>query len=346
MIDQALPVLMASLPEYDHQIVHVNRARGMQMLREQPFVCDPALMFNLQRAQWIAFSITSFRVFSNGLAVRRKDRDGVQPFIHDGQIDLRALLASAPHNVGVVAERSYGEQIDSLLAQAPPGALMAHYGNSAIGNLLQMQRHGRLKALIGYQPEIRFQAQQQGIDPNELEFYPIQGMPKYQSVNVGCSNTAQGRQAVERINRALLELRPTPCWSFMPSGWNRRCASNTAAMPWRFPRCAAALKNPGKNPEQWGDDSGLNVVCKQTRATSDKHRSTMLDPVAKGLTDGLKRRFPKISNQRALSNAFSWATLRKAAMTQGSGDLRRSTRRDAGRRRHRSTGACRSTGPG
>lgn len=208
VIDQALPVLMASLPEYDHQIVHVNRARGMQMLREQPFVCDPALMFNLQRAQWIAFSITSFRVFSNGLAVRRKDSDGLQPFIHDGQIDLRALLASAPHNVGVVAERSYGEQIDSLLAQAPPGALMAHYGNSAIGNLLQMQRHGRLKALIGYQPEIRFQAQQQGIDPNELEFYPIQGMPKYQSVNVGCSNTAQGRQAVERINRALLELRP------------------------------------------------------------------------------------------------------------------------------------------
>jgi len=208
VIDQALPVLMASLPEYDHQIVHVNRARGMQMLREQPFVCDPALMFNLQRAQWIAFSITSFRVFSNGLAVLRKDSDGLQPFIHDGQIDLRALLASAPHNVGVVAERSYGEQIDSLLTQAPPGALMAHYGNSAIGNLLQMQRRGRLKALIGYQPEIRFQAQQQGIDPNELEFYPIQGMPKYQSVNVGCSNTPQGRQAVERINRALLELRP------------------------------------------------------------------------------------------------------------------------------------------
>ncbi|MGY3256137.1 uncharacterized protein (TIGR02285 family) [Pseudomonas chlororaphis] len=208
VIDQALPVLMASLPEYDHQVVHVNRARGMQMLREQPFVCDPALMFNLQRAQWIAFSITSFRVFSNGLAVRRQDSDSLQPFIHDGQIDLRALLASAPHNVGVVAERSYGEPIDSLLAQASPGALMAHYGNSAIGNLLQMQRRGRLKALIGYQPEIRFQAQQQGIDPSELAFYPIQGMPRYQSVNVGCSNTAQGRQAVERINRALLELRP------------------------------------------------------------------------------------------------------------------------------------------
>lgn len=207
VIDQALPALMASLPEYDHQVVHVNRARGMQMLREQPFVCDPALMFNPQRAQWVAFSITSFRVFSNGLAVLRRDRDGLLPFIHDGRVDLRALLASAPHTVGVVAERSYGEQIDTLLDQAPPETLIAHYGNNAIGNLLQMQRRGRLKGLIGYQPEIRFQAQQQGLDPNDLEFYPIQGMPTYQSVNVGCSNTARGRQAVERINQALLELR-------------------------------------------------------------------------------------------------------------------------------------------
>ncbi|MGE7958785.1 TIGR02285 family protein [Pseudomonas sp. NPDC089530] len=208
VIDQALPTLMASLPEYDHQTVYVNRARGMQMLRELPFVCDPALVFTPQRGQWLAFSITSFRVFSNGLAVRRQDRPGLLPFIHDGQIDLSALLASALHNVGVVGERSYGQQIDSLLKQAPPGTLIAHYGNSAIGNLLQMQHHGRLNALLGYQSEIRFLARQQGIDPDSLVFYPIQGMPRYQSVHVGCSNTPQGRRAVERINRALLELRP------------------------------------------------------------------------------------------------------------------------------------------
>ncbi|MCB2251212.1 MULTISPECIES: TIGR02285 family protein [Pseudomonas] len=208
VIDQALPVLMASLPEYDHQTVYVNRARGMQMLRELPFVCDPTLVFTPQRAQWLAFSTPSFRVLSNGVAVRRQDRPLLSPFIHDEQIDLSALLGSALHNVGVVAERSYGEQIDNLLKQAPAQALVAHYGNSAIGNLLQMQRHGRLRALLGYRSEIRFQAQQQGIDPDDLAFYPIQGTPRYQSIQVGCSNTVQGRQAVERINRALLELRP------------------------------------------------------------------------------------------------------------------------------------------
>jgi uncharacterized protein (TIGR02285 family) len=207
VIDQTLPALIASLPEYQHSVIHVNRARGTQMLKDQPFVCDPSLILTPARAQWLLFSKTSFRAFSNGLAVLRRDHESLQPFVKDGRVDLSALLASGAHSVGVVAERSYGEPIDSLLQQAPADALTSHYGNSAIGNLLQMQRLGRLKTLLGYQTEIRFQAQQQGLDPNELEFYPIQGMQKYQSVHVGCSKTAQGQHAIERIDQTLLELR-------------------------------------------------------------------------------------------------------------------------------------------
>jgi hypothetical protein len=37
-----------------------------------------------------------------------------------------------------------------------------------------------------------------------------------------------------------------------------------------------------RNPEKWGDDSGLNVVCIRPVATSYKHRSTMLDPAVNG----------------------------------------------------------------
>lgn len=208
VIDQALPVLIASLPEYEHTIVHVNRARGTQMLRESAFACDPSMVLTPERAQWVAFSKISYRVFSNGLATLREDQASLQPFIHAGQVDLSALLASGPHTVGVVAERSYGAVIDSLLRQAPADALTTHYGNSAIGNLLQMQRWGRLKTLLGYQPEVRFHAQQQGIELDTLAFYPVAGMPKYQAVHVGCSKTAQGEKAIERINQTLFELRP------------------------------------------------------------------------------------------------------------------------------------------
>ena len=34
-VDQLLPMLIEHMPEYDHSILRVNRARGMQMLQEQ-----------------------------------------------------------------------------------------------------------------------------------------------------------------------------------------------------------------------------------------------------------------------------------------------------------------------
>lgn len=207
VVDLLMPQLIAELPQYQHELMRVNRARGMQMLREPSFTCDPSLIWSKERAQWVAYSITSLRVMSNGLVIRRADREHLAPFIHDGQVDLPALLASGKQRLGMVAERSYGQQLDSLLQQAPAGTLNAHYGNDALGSLLQMQRLERLQLLLGYWPEIRYQAVQQGIDPQELLFYPIQGIDKYQDVHVGCSDTPQGRLAIAQINQALLKLR-------------------------------------------------------------------------------------------------------------------------------------------
>lgn len=206
-IDQLMPLLIASMPEYEHQIVRVNRARGMQMLRAPSFTCDPSLIWNEERAQWILYSITSLRIMSNGLAVRLQDRATLAPFIIDGEVDLASLLTGSGKKLGVIAERSYGQPIDGLLHRAAATALAAHYGNDALGSLLQMQRLGRLSALLGYWPEIRYQAQQQGISPAELAFYPIKDTEKHQSIHVGCSDTAQGHQAITRINKALSDLR-------------------------------------------------------------------------------------------------------------------------------------------
>nr|WP_279626609.1 TIGR02285 family protein [Pseudomonas saponiphila] len=207
VVDLLMPQLIASLPEYQHELARVNRARGMQMLRDPSFTCDPALIWSKERAQWIVFSITSFRVLSNGLAIRRADREQLTRFIHDGKVDLHGLLESGKELIGVVAERSYGQQLDSLLQQVPPEQIRAHYGNDALGSLLQMQRLGRLQLLLGYWPEIRYQAEQQGIAPEDLEFYPIEGISQYQEIHVGCSDTPQGRQAIAKIDQALLKLR-------------------------------------------------------------------------------------------------------------------------------------------
>ncbi|RON02017.1 hypothetical protein BK659_25740 [Pseudomonas brassicacearum] len=207
VIDKFLPLLIASMPEYQHSTLQVNRARGMQMLLEPSFTCDPSLLWSPERAKRIVYSIAAYRVLSNGIVVRRADRGTLAPFIIDNKVDLALLLAHEEKKLGVVAERSYGQVVDRLLQQAPSNSLSAHYGNDALGSLLQMQRLGRLTALLGYWPEIRYQAQQQGISPGELEFYPIRGTDKYQTTHIACSDTAQGRQAISHINKTLRELR-------------------------------------------------------------------------------------------------------------------------------------------
>jgi len=206
VIDQLMPMLIAGMPQYEHTLMRVNRARGIQMLHEHPFACDPSLIWNKERAQWIAFSIPAFRAVSNGLVVRQRDREVLEPFLVEGEVDLSAFLANGERKVGVVAERSYGEYIDTLLHQAPSGALTPHYGNDALSSLLSMQRLGRLQVVLGYWPEIRYQARQAEIAEDELLFFPIRGTGKYLSGHVGCTDTTAGRQAITEINQLLRTL--------------------------------------------------------------------------------------------------------------------------------------------
>ena len=206
-IDQLLPLLEANMPEYQHTSVRINRARAMQMLAEPSFTCDPMLLWTAERAKTIVFSIPSLGQVSNGLLVRQADLALIAPFVQDGQVDLAALLASDSLKLGIVAERSYGRLIDDLLKQTPAERLAPHYGNDALGSLLQMQRLGRLTVLLGYWTEIRHQARQQGIGTEDLAFYPIKGVDKYQFIRIGCSDTEQGRAAIVHINQILRELR-------------------------------------------------------------------------------------------------------------------------------------------
>lgn len=206
VIDQLLPLLIARMPQYEHALLRVNRARSTQMLHEPSLTCDAALNWSKERERWIVFSTPVFRAMSNGLAVRRVDREVLTPFIKDGEVDLAALLASGHETLGIIAERNYGEYLDALLKQVPANTLTLHYGNDALGSLLQMQRLGRLRMLLGYRPEIRYQAQQQGIAEGELQFYPIRGTGQYLSGYIGCTNTPQGRQAIIEINQLLRTL--------------------------------------------------------------------------------------------------------------------------------------------
>ncbi|TFF05935.1 TIGR02285 family protein [Pseudomonas sp. BCA14] len=202
-LDHLLPMLKERLPEYHHQVLHVNRARGMQMLSTPSLTCDPSLLWTAERAKYVAFSAQAFVVLSNGVMIRRSQQETLAPFIVEGQFDLQAFLQTPNARLGAIAERSYGPAIDERLKHTDSHKLVLHYGNDALGSLLQMQRLGRLQAVLGYWTEIRYQATQQGIAPDDLMFLAIKGAAPYQRIYIGCSDTVEGRQAIARINQAL-----------------------------------------------------------------------------------------------------------------------------------------------
>jgi len=206
IIDRLLPVLIANMPQYEHVIQRVNRARSLQMLEGQELACDPMLVWNQSRAQHIVYSNPIFGLRSNGLAIRRTDEQLIAPFVHDQAVDLPALLSAQSVKLGLVAKRSYGVWIDDQLSKSPRDPLFIHYGNDAIGSLLQMQHAGRLPTLLGYWPEIQSKAKQYGLSSKALAFYPIQGAPAYQTIYAGCTKTPQGQKAIADINTVLGHL--------------------------------------------------------------------------------------------------------------------------------------------
>ncbi|MBF8667716.1 TIGR02285 family protein [Pseudomonas putida] len=208
VIDQLLPLLIGQMPEYDHSIVRVNRARGIQMLQDpNSFTCDPTLLWTPERTEYVRFSMPSLGVLSGGLVLRKDSEALVAPYLDGQEVDLHGLLSKTPLKLGVVAERSYGTQIDAILHQLPDTALSRHYGNEATANLLQMQQLGRLRMVLGYWPEVRYLVEQQGGALADYRFHPVQGVNRYQFLHVGCSNSELGRAAVAHIDQLLPALR-------------------------------------------------------------------------------------------------------------------------------------------
>ncbi|MFJ9991258.1 TIGR02285 family protein [Pseudomonas putida] len=208
VVDRMLSLLIEQMPEYEHSIVRVNRARGLQMLQDRTFSCDPTLLWTPARAQFVHFSQPSLPILSSGVVMRKGDQALLGDSPDGAPVNLKQLLETPRLKLGVVAERSYGVVVDEILRQLPDAVLSRHYGNDATANLLQMQQLGRLQLVLGYWPEMRYLIQQQGGSPDDYTFHPIEGVSRYQFLHVGCADTPLGREAITHIDKLLPQLRP------------------------------------------------------------------------------------------------------------------------------------------
>lgn len=205
--DNMLRLLQARLPQYNHVLAVANQARAKQMLSSGALICDSGMLKSPEREEIMYFSIITLGLQTNGVMIRRQQEQELAPFIDNGQFDLPAFIATDQYSLGTLVGRSYGPQIDAELAQLKADKLVVHYGIEASRSLLRMQQHGRITAVLGYGPELRYNGELEQMDLDQLSFYPIKGAPPYLMGYVGCSKTPQGLEAIQRINKAVRELR-------------------------------------------------------------------------------------------------------------------------------------------
>lgn len=88
LFDRLMPALMAGMAQYEHVILPVNRARAIRTLEETSLAFDPALVRNPRRAQSMAYSRPVIDLHGNGLAIRRENKELIEPFVHGDSVDL------------------------------------------------------------------------------------------------------------------------------------------------------------------------------------------------------------------------------------------------------------------
>lgn len=205
--DHMLRLLQARLPQYQHVVAVANQARSKQMLGSGALICDTGLLKSPEREEILYFSIATMGLQTNGVMIRKQQEQELAPFIDNGQFDLPAFIAADRYTLGTLVGRSYGPVIDAELAKLKADKRVVHYGIEASRSLLRMQQHDRLTAVLGYGPELRYSGELEQMDLEQLSFYPIKGAPPYLMGYVGCSKTPEGLEAIQRINKAVRELR-------------------------------------------------------------------------------------------------------------------------------------------
>jgi len=120
VIDQLLPLLIGQMPEYDHSIVRVNRARGIQMLQDRnSFTCDPTLLWTPERAEYVRFSMPSLGVLSGGLVLRKENQALAVPYLDGQQVDLHGLLSNDSLKLGLLQNAATAPRSTPSCASCP-----------------------------------------------------------------------------------------------------------------------------------------------------------------------------------------------------------------------------------
>lgn len=195
--------LIPGLPGYQHKIMVVPLQRLSQMLKTDPNACNPALLKNPEREQFMTFSTPYLAVIPGGAFIRRSDAARLTHYVgSSGKLNLSKLLEDGRLTVGIDSARSYGATVDGVLK--PFKGRSNVFGLStpeASKSLVQMVAGGRIDLVLAQPFEVPYyfsgkdNAQSKG-----LQFYRLAEQTDYVLNHAACAKGEFGRNVIRQID--------------------------------------------------------------------------------------------------------------------------------------------------
>ena len=213
---QMLDWFIARMPGHDHLIEILPRRSAFDAMRMATetgetgeTVCIPGLLRSPERERDFAMSRTVAPLLPLSVVVSRSARSSFRPYMaDDGTIDLEALLGDTSRYTALAKSRSYGPQIDSILARAINAPNVLRTDNQS--SFLSMLEMGRIDWMLAYPVEIEFRRRATNSIPDIVSL-PISGMPELLDIGIACSRSQNGMVAVEKFD-TILAAHPDMPW--------------------------------------------------------------------------------------------------------------------------------------
>ncbi|MFT3735305.1 MAG: TIGR02285 family protein [Rhodocyclaceae bacterium] len=205
-VDQTARFIMRYLPQYEHRPLVSNIRRFEAQMRTGDQAVCAGMQKNADRQSFMLFSDAFHAISPPQIVAPRRHLAALSTFRGvDGSIQLPNLLTDHTLRLGISAGRSYGRDIDDMLAQhkGQPNIVERAVAQRMSEGLLQMMAFDRIHYTILFGSEREAFMDQPDVAQADLVSLPIGGQPRYITVHVTAPRTSWGERFIQRVNEVL-----------------------------------------------------------------------------------------------------------------------------------------------
>ncbi|WP_105189536.1 TIGR02285 family protein [Pseudoalteromonas sp. T1lg48] len=204
--EQVINLLQQQLPDYHFNFMAIPSSHLLTELRHtQSTYCLVSLYKTSQRLMELHFSEQYSTIGLSPALVMHKEVARQLGLTPGAPQSLTKLLGEHHLRLGLPMGRSYGNELDEVIAQVPKSQIATRPGRDMLASLTYMLAKKRLDILLSYPSEYQYLSEKMGVD-EQLSIFPITEAPALSYGYIACSNNELGQQQVKILAPALQQV--------------------------------------------------------------------------------------------------------------------------------------------